>query len=159
MFGTRAVRDVLLDRPETRNLQVSIAWVPMLDDDELAGSVRESAQFAERNVAQYWDGKQRLGDAVRSSTGLPESSAWGTYLFYRGGSEWPEQGAPRPDIVIKEAYGVIVANRGALPRLDDESALPGGFASCCEAVGRPASLPTLLHDAAVRSIVGSPPQH
>lgn len=157
MFGTRAVRDILFDRPDTRNLRVSIVWVPMLDDDELPGVVRESAQFTQQNVAQYWDGKQRFGDAVRSSAGLPESSAWGTYLFYQAGSEWLEQSAPRPDTIIKDVYGVIVANQGALPRLDDQSALHGGFASCCEVVGESASLPMLLHDAAVRSIAGSPP--
>lgn len=152
MAGTRAVRDVLLDQSETRALRVSVVWVPMLDADELPLAVRDSAQLAGRDVTQYWDGERRLGDAVRTSAGLPASSAWGTYLYYRPGVEWLGPGAPRPDILLKDAYGMIVVNRGALRRQDGVPEPHGGFAACCEVVGAPANLPRLLYDAAVRAM-------
>lgn len=156
MSGTRAVREALLDPPDMRDLRISIVWVPMLDDDELPIAASGSAQFAKWHVTQYWDGKKHFSEAMLSSVGFPESSAWGTYLYYQAGSTWDEQGVPRPDIVIKEVYGVIVANQGALPRIADQSGLPGGFSSCCEVVGESATnLGSLLHDAA-RSMSRSP---
>jgi len=150
MFGARAVRDAILDQPETKNLRTIVVWTPMIDDDELPAAVRESAQFAGRNIMQYWDGKQLLGHGLARSIDSPEWSMWSIYLYYPAGAEWTDREIPRPDTMLKELYDVVVANKGKLQPLANPSALSGRFGDSNEVVGELASLPILLHEVATR---------
>jgi hypothetical protein len=149
LFGARAVREGILDARANPELRVAIVWIPMLDDDERSAAVAESAQFAGRVAAQYWDGKQLLGHEVGASVGAPDWTAWDVYLFYPPGAraepnrEGPEH-LPPPDTGLVQTHGVIVATKGKLPPLADQSALPAQFRGRAEVVGAPAALPALL---------------
>jgi hypothetical protein len=107
----------------------------MLDADELPSALSASAAFRDVAVPQFWDGAKRLGNEVARSLGAGEWTAWDIYLFYPPGAEWTEAGIPAPEAALAQAGGVLVASKGTLPALADQSHLPERLRGYAEVVG------------------------
>ena len=145
-YGARAVHQGILDQPLTKNLRTFVVWIPMLGTDERTDAVAASAQFS--GLSQFWDGDKLAGNEVGASLGS-NRTAWDIYLFYPPGVTWTDH-LPPPDTVLAQTQGMVVANKGKLPPLPDQSALSGKLAEAGEIVGSPDKLPALLGEVAQR---------
>ena len=137
---------------------MQVVWVPMLDNDELPSAIDAAKMFA--SVPEYWDGGKRLADAVAKSVAVDDWNAWDIYLFYRPGKHWTSAGSamPAPDAVLVQSHGMVVASKGALPPIADQSTLSPRFRDRAEVVGGPTELEPLLAKLAARfTIAGDPP--
>ncbi len=152
LYGARAVREGILDQAATKNLRTLVVWIPMLDNDERPDAVTASAQFS--GLPEFWDGDKLAGHEVGASLGDPTWTAWDIYLFYPPGVVWTDH-LPPPDTVLKQTLGMVVATKGKLPALPDQSALAGKgkLAEASEIVGSPDKLPALLGQVAQRFVV------
>ena len=130
-----------------------VVWIPMLDSDELPAARDASAQLADRDVSQYWDGAKLVGKQVAGSLGAPEWTAWDIYLFYPPGARWTDQGPPAPTAALAQVAGVVVGTPGSLPPAGDQTRLPEKLRGRAVIVGDQPDLPGLLErvaDAQVR---------
>jgi hypothetical protein len=107
----------------------------MLDADELPLALTASAAFRDVAVPQFWDGGKLFGNEVARSLGAGGWTAWDIYLFYPPGVEWTDAGIPAPEAALAQAGGVLVASKGTLPPLADQSHLPKKLRGYAEVVG------------------------
>lgn len=119
----------------------------MLDADE--GS---EVPFASRSIGvtpQYFDGEKRLGLALARRYGF-EQPLWDVFLFYGPDAVWTDDGPPLPELVLAQAGGVIVATRGVLPPIADQSKLLPELAGKLEVIAASqAEFPAILERLAV----------
>ena len=121
----------------------------MLDSDERAAADRQSAQFADVPVPQFWDGEKRLGWEVSRSFGITERAAWDIYLFYPPGAEWTDAGLPPAEKTVAQAQGGVIGIKGTLPPKGDQSNVPEWGKGLIDIVGQPPELASLLSAIAV----------
>lgn len=121
----------------------------MLDGDELPAAAMASEAFRDRPIPQFWDGENKLGLEVARSLGVDKWTAWDIYLFYPPGAEWTEQGLPPPGAALAQAGGVVVAAKGVLPPVGDQSRIPKRLRGKADAVGEQTDLEALLSRVAI----------
>jgi hypothetical protein len=121
----------------------------MVDDDELPAANEASKRFADVPGPQFWDGDQKLGDAIGRSIGADGWTAWDVYLFYAPGAEWTDEGMPAPSVALAQAGGAVVGTKGSLPPAGDQSRLPKRMRGRADVVGEQSNLEALLSAVAV----------
>lgn len=121
----------------------------MLGSDDRADAEEQSAQFADVQVPQFWDGNKLLGWEVSRSFGFTERAAWDIYLFYPPGAEWTDAGLPPAEKVIAQARGGVIGIKGTLPPKGDQSNVPAWGKGLIDVVGQPDELAALLSAIAV----------
>jgi hypothetical protein len=144
LHGARAVKQTIVDNPATKPLVEIVVWIPMLEDDSVAAANEAAIIFRDVQISQFWDARQKLGKEVALSVGVPERIAWDIYLFYPRGVEWSGGGAPRPEVALAQVGGVVVATKGALPALADQTRLPKDMSGKADVVGEQSNLEALL---------------
>jgi hypothetical protein len=144
LHGAAAVRQGVIDNSSAPSIKPLVVWIPMFDDDSPATASESGQRFFDSSIPQFWDGQQRLGKHVGRSIGAPDWTAWDVFLFYPPGVEWSAAGAPSPDAALAQVDGVVIATKGTLPALPDQSRLPKDMVDKAEVVGKPGNLKSLL---------------
>jgi hypothetical protein len=114
----------------------------MRPDDDLEAARDDAAQFA--GTPQFWDGQLKLGKEVAVSVGAPDWTAWDVYLLYPAGAHTTDGHLPPPSGALAQMHGVVVATKGLLPAVPDQSALPADIANKVDVVGSQDDLEELL---------------
>lgn len=127
-----------------------MVWIPILESDARAAAIESSEMFRGIDVPQFWDGEQRLGREIARGLEVDGWVAWDIYLFYAPGAVWTDAGPPRPQAVLAQAPGGVVAAKGLLPAKGEASELPPGLRDRVDVVGTPAELPELLSEVAAK---------
>jgi hypothetical protein len=120
----------------------------MLDDDELPDAERAADAMRDRSVAQFWDGDKKYGTEVARSLGVTGWIAWDVYLFYPPGARWADDGMPKPEAVLAQAGGVVIAQKGTLPPVELDDELPPELKAKVDVVGKQTDIDTLLANVA-----------
>lgn len=144
MHGARAVRERLLDDARFDGIVPVVAWLPMMAADDRAAAARAGGVFDGVGVTQLWDGEQLLAMEVSRSFGIEGRAAWDIYLFYEPGAEWGAAGLPRAGHVLLQSRGVVIAAKGTLPPVGDQSRAPPWARGTMDVVGEPDQLGDLL---------------
>jgi hypothetical protein len=144
LHGARAVKQTIVDNPATKSLVEIVVWIRMLEEDSLAAADEAALPFRDRQIPQFWDAGQKLGKEVALSVGVPERIAWDIYLFYPRGVEWRAGDPPRPEVALAQVGGVVVASKGTLPPLGDQTRLPKDMSDKADVVGEQSNLEALL---------------
>jgi hypothetical protein len=116
----------------------------MLDGDELPEAQAAADAMRDRPLAQFWDGDKKYGAEVARSLGLTGWTAWDIYLFYPPGAQWTDQGMPKPEAVLAQAGGVVVAMHGTLPAVELDNELPAEIKDKVDVVGKQSDIDALL---------------
>ncbi len=116
----------------------------MLDGDELPEAERAADAMRDRPVTQFWDGDKKYGTEVARSLGVDGWIAWDVYLFYPPGAQWTDAGMPRPEAVLAQAGGVVVASKGVLPPVELDDELPAGIKPKVDIVGKQSDIDAIL---------------
>ena len=91
-----------------------VAWVP-----QLAGDSRDAVQpFA--GATQYWDGEHKLAAEAGHALGADGWNAWDVYLYYPPSQRWDDR-LPAPMAAIAQTQGVVVATKGLLPPVGEQT--------------------------------------
>ena len=72
------------------DIRVAIVWINKLPADSRKAAEKSADTFNDPRVCQFYDPKQRSGQAVANSLGWQGRVAWDIYLFYTAGSIWNE---------------------------------------------------------------------
>jgi hypothetical protein len=145
LHGARAVKQTIVDNPTTKSLLEIVVWIRMLEEDSLAAAGEASLLFRDAPISQFWDARQQLGKDVAVSIGVPKRIAWDIYLFYPRSVEWPTIGGPPPpEVAVAQMGGMVVATKGTLRPLADQTRLPKDMTDKADVVGEQWNLETLL---------------
>jgi hypothetical protein len=104
----------------------------MLDRDE--GSEVPAASRSVKVSPQFFDGEQRLGEALARSHGLTEP-VWDAFYFYAPGAAWPPDAMPIAEASFAQVAGIVAGAPGTLPALPDQSRLPPELAGKAVVIG------------------------
>ena len=72
------------------DIRVAIVWINKLPADSRKAAEKSADTFNDPRICQFYDPKQRSGQAVANSLGWQGRVAWDIYLFYTAGSKWNE---------------------------------------------------------------------
>ena len=72
------------------DIRVAIVWINKLPADSRKAAEKSAHTFNDPRICQFYDPKQRSGQAVANSLGWQGRVAWDIYLFYTAGSKWNE---------------------------------------------------------------------
>jgi hypothetical protein len=76
------------------DLDVLVVWISMMRADTFKTAQRAAAKFKDRRVKQFFDPRQRAGQAFAKSLGSSDKAAWDFYLFYPIQALWRELPPP-----------------------------------------------------------------
>ena len=86
----------IFEENESKSLQGSIIWTPMLITDNLQAANARAARFSDPRLRQYWDEDQIFGRLLSQTLNLKESIAWDVYLVYPPDHAWDAELPPMP---------------------------------------------------------------
>ena len=72
------------------DIRVAVIWINKLPADSRKAAEKSADTFNDPRICQFYDPKQRSGQAVANSLGWQGRVAWDIYLFYTAGSKWNE---------------------------------------------------------------------
>lgn len=110
-YGAGALRTVF-DLGKDSAVIGLVAWIPMMDADDLEAAEQEAARLDVPGVEHVWDGEKLLGDAFSTILDL-QCSAWDVYLLYAPGVTWSGELPPRPTFWMHQ----LPSTKGAEPGL------------------------------------------
>jgi len=88
--GARAVLKSIIESFPDADISVAIVWINKLSADSRKAAEKSAGTFDDQRICQFYDPKQRSGQAVANSLGWQGRVAWDIYLFYTAGSQWDE---------------------------------------------------------------------
>jgi len=148
-YGAGVVKTIIGSAGED-DLRGLIAWIPMMDSDDLRAARREAGEMQHDRIGHVWDGDRRLGTAFAGTLGL-EGHAWDVYLLYGAGAVWTAESPPEPDFWMHQLPTSVRADPARLLR-------PGRFAQEARSLlgkgSEPldADIPLILHAVGLSAI-------
>lgn len=87
----------IFEENESKVLQGTIVWMPMLATDSLNAAEQREAMFLDSRVKHYWDPERVLGQMLSKTLQLKAPIAWDVYLLYPPEHFWEAEIPPAPD--------------------------------------------------------------
>ncbi len=87
----------IFEANESENVHAVIAWIPMLDTDNLEAANEREAQFSDPRVKQLWDKDRIWGRLLSQAFNLKGCIAWDVCLVYLLNHSWNGELPPMPN--------------------------------------------------------------
>lgn len=86
----------IFEENESKLLQGTIVWTPMLATDYLSAAEGREAMFPDSRMRHYWDPDRILGQMLSKTLQLKAPIAWDVYLVYPPEHFWETEFPPAP---------------------------------------------------------------
>lgn len=95
LAGAQAIKEGVLKKFPGVNFRVGVAWINMLEGDNLAAARRAASMIDDPRLDHFYSEDKEVGKAIAQGLGGDGQVAWDIYLYYAPGQKWEEE-PPQP---------------------------------------------------------------
>ena len=94
--GARAVHSNVFQKYPDADVNASIVWIPILDEDTFDAAIPSVKFMSDKRIRHFFDKDQTIGKTIADGIGWSGKIAWDIYLFYGPFAEWVAK-PPKPE--------------------------------------------------------------